>query len=62
MNQKQRNRLQEAFDILEEVYQEEDEKLGNMEENFSGTERYERMEEVRDSLDSIKSDLEEVMN
>ena len=62
MNQKQRDRLQEAFDILEEVYQEEDEKVSNMEENFGSTERFQAMEEARDSLDTIKSDLEEIIN
>lgn len=61
MNQNQRDRLQKAIEIIEEVANEEEEKLSNMEENFSETENYQNMEEKRDTLDNIKSDLEEVI-
>ena len=62
MDKKQRNKLGEALEIIEEVIEQEQEKLDNMYDNFSETERYQQMEEKKDDLDNIKCDLEEVIN
>ena len=61
MNQEQRDRLQKAFQIIEEVCHEEEEKLENMSENFSETERYELMEEKKESLDEALDSLNQAI-
>lgn len=45
MNNKQRTKLENIVSELEDIKSDEEEKRDNMEENFSGTERYERIEE-----------------
>lgn len=45
MNNKQRTRLENIIAELENIKSDEEEKLDNLEENFSGTERYEKIEE-----------------
>ena len=45
MNNKQRTRLESIISELEDIKSEEKEKLDNLEENFSSTERYEKIEE-----------------
>lgn len=57
MNKKQIKELQKAEDILLNVLYEEEEKLANMEEHFSETERYQDMEQVKDELEEIKDSL-----
>ncbi len=43
---------------LEGIKEEEEEAIGNMEEHFSGTEKYERMEEIRDILENGIDEIE----
>jgi len=43
---------------LEELWQDLDEIKGNLEEKFSGTERYQRLEELVESLETAKAELE----
>ena len=43
----------EAIEVLEELWQELDEIKTNMEEHFSETERYQRLEEIVDALDGV---------
>ena len=50
--------IAEAIEVLEGLWQELDEIKGNMEEHFSETERYQRLEEIVDALDSSKTELE----
>ncbi len=61
MNKKQRDRLTESRDILEEVITEEEEKLDNM-YDFNETERYQKMEEHKDTLEEAKDQIDEVLN
>ena len=56
-----RTKLEELYDILEEVKNEEECCKDNMPENLQNTERYERMEEAVDNLESALSSLEEVI-
>ena len=62
MNKTQRKKLEEARDLLEEVTTEEEEKLDNMYDNFSETERYQNMEEHKDTLEEAKEQIDEVLN
>jgi uncharacterized protein YukE len=50
--------MSEAFECLEELWQELDEIRENMEEKFSQTERYQNLEQLVESLDTAKSELE----
>ncbi len=52
---------EKAKEIIEEVLQEEEEKLDNMYDSFSETERYSNMEEKKDTLEEIKDQLEEII-
>ena len=52
--------ISEAVELLESLWVEMDEIKGNMEEKFSETERFQRLEELVDSLDTAKADLETV--
>lgn len=61
MNKKQREKLEEVCGVIETVLEEENDKLSNMEENFSETQRFQEMEEKRDTLEEVKSSLEEVL-
>ena len=62
MNDDQRKRLEKATEIVEQVYQEEEEKLENMYDSFSETQKYADMEEQKDSLEEAKNILDEVIN
>ena len=44
------------------IVEEEQEKLDNMYENFSETEKYEKMDDVKDTLEGIKDELQEVFD
>ena len=68
MNKKQRNELERIASLLEEVKidleeirDEEDEKLGNIPDNLNGSDRYCAMEEVRDNLDEVIDDLDNLI-
>jgi len=61
MNKVQRKQLQKALDIITSVSEEEQEKLSNMYDNFSETQRYQSMEEKADELQQIVDDLEYAM-
>ena len=50
--------MAEAIELLEGLHQELDEIKDNMEEHFAETERFQRLEELVDSLDTAKSELE----
>jgi len=50
--------MAEAIELLEGLWQELDEIKSNLEERFSETECYQRLEELVDSLDTAKSELE----
>lgn len=47
------SRLDELKEMLESIRDEEQEKLDNLEEHFSATERYAQQEEVVEHLDSV---------
>ena len=50
--------LGEAKDKLQELFDDLDEKRANMEENFSGTERYERFEAACSGLEEAIGEIE----
>jgi len=50
--------MAEAIDLLDELWIELDEVRGNLEEKFSGTERYQRLEDLIDSLEMAKDEVE----
>jgi len=53
MNKDQRAKLEEAKDIVAVILDEEDEKLCNMEEKFSETQKYQDMDENKDNIQEI---------
>lgn len=55
------DKLQEAYDAVDEVSAEEQDCLDNIPENLQGSERYQMSEEAVDNMDSIKCDIEEYM-
>lgn len=60
MNAKQRKELEKALDIIQTTYDEEVEKLYNM-EGFENTMRYQDMEEKKDALEQAIEYLQEAM-
>lgn len=60
MNQKTKDRLSEIAEELSGIRDEEEEKLSNMSDKFSETQRYQDMEEVVSDLDNIISELEDI--
>lgn len=54
--------MAEAIDLLDELWIELDEVRGNLEEKFSGTERYQRLEDLIDSLEMAKDEVENAKN
>ena len=62
MNQKQKDKLSDALGIISEIVDEEQEKLDNMYEKFSETQRYQDMEEDKDNLEEAKSLIEDLVN
>ena len=62
MNAKQRTKLENVISILEDIKSEEEEKLDNLEENFSGTERYEKIEEGISALDEVIENIQTVID
>lgn len=62
MNNKQRTRLENIISELEDIKSEEEEKLDNLEENFSGTERYEKIEAgisaLEDAIENIQTAID----
>lgn len=61
MNDQQRKKISAALKMLMEVIDQEEEKLDNMEENFGDTERYETMQIMKDELQEIADELEDLM-
>ena len=53
--------LQDTIDDLRNIVEQEEEKLYNMPENLWNSERYEMMEEERDSIEQIADDLENTL-
>jgi len=62
MNAKQRKRLTEARDIIEEIAEDERSKRDNAPENLWDSEKYTRMEEVADLLDECVMNLDEAID
>lgn len=58
MNQKQKNKITGIIDELNDILAEEGDKLSNMEEKFSETEKYQQIEEQKDLLQEAISCLE----
>ena len=58
LNNKQRTRLENIISELEDIKFEEENKLDNLEENFSGTERYERIEEGISALEEAIENIQ----
>lgn len=54
--------LQGAIDDLRNIVEQEEEKLDNMPENLWGSERYETMEDEKDTIEQIADDLENVLD
>lgn len=61
LNAKQRTRLENIVSELEDIVSDEQEKLDNLEENFSGTERYERIEEGIFALEEAIESLQNIL-
>lgn len=57
LNSKQRKRLENIVSELEDIVFDEQEKLDNLEENFSGTERYEKIE---DGISALEEAIENI--
>lgn len=60
MNKKQKNTIIEVLEQLHEILSSEEEKLDNMEEKFSETERFLKMSENKDCLEEAISVLESI--
>ena len=58
MNAKQRTKLEKIISELEDIVSDEQYKLDNMEENFSGTERYEKIEEGISALEEAMENIQ----
>lgn len=62
LNNKQRTKLENIVSELETIVLDEQNKLDNLEENFSGTERYEKIEEgissLEDAIENIQAAIE----
>ena len=54
--------VEKAKDIVGDVRSDEEDVLYNMEENFSGTERYAQIESNVENLDELVCNLEEVID
>ena len=54
--------LQGAIDDLRNIAEQEEEKLDNMPENLWNSERYELMEDQKDSIEQIADDLENTLD
>jgi len=61
MNNRRRNKIQAALDILEEAKFDEQEAFDNLPESFQYGEKGERMEEAMNYLDDAISSLEEAV-
>ena len=63
MNSKQRAKLENIISAIEDIVSDEQEKLDNMEENFSGTERYEKIEEgisaLEEAIENIQTAIDD---
>ena len=62
MNKQQKKKLEDVIETLDTIIDEEQEKLDNMYDSFSETQRYEYMEEVRDILENSKNELQEIID
>jgi len=60
--QKVEGLVSEAVNVLEDLWEEMDEIKGNMEEHFSETERFQRLEELVDSIETAKGELESAID
>lgn len=60
MNAERRGRISKAISILKNVLSEEEATRDNLEEHFSGTTRYQEIEEICDALDEAISTLEDI--
>ena len=58
MNKKQRQRIEKSITELQEIADEEREKVDNAPEGQEDTERYQEMEEAADGIDDALSTLE----
>lgn len=60
MNAERRRKIDKALDILRDVLSEEEVVKDNLEEHFSGTTRYQEIEDICDALDEAISTLEDI--
>lgn len=58
VNAKQRKKLENIISAIEDIVSDEQEKLDNLEENFSGTERYEKIEEGISALEEAIENIQ----
>lgn len=62
MNNLQRKRLEEVLEILNEIIEEENEKLERMEDrNLAETEQYEKMDEEKGTLETVRDEIEQLV-
>ena len=54
--------LQQVYDILNDIKEEQEEKNDNVPENFQSSERFERAEERVETFDEAISNVEEVID
>ena len=62
LNAKQRAKLENIISELEDIKSEEEEKLDNLEENFSGTERYGEIESGIFALEEAIENIQTVID
>ena len=62
MNKQRREKLDKAYAIIEEVLEEETEAHGNLPESLQYAESGEKMQGYIDSLENVKTEIEEILN
>jgi endonuclease IV len=60
MNKKQKDKIARILDELNDILSDEEDKLFNMEEKFSETERYAQMEQDKGAVEDAISSLENI--
>lgn len=61
MNIGQRIRLQEAFETLSDIRDEEQDKIDNAPANLAESETYQRIQDIVDALDDVIDSLERII-
>jgi DNA-directed RNA polymerase subunit F len=62
MNKEQREKLQEALDILTEIQEQEQEKYDNAPENLQYSEKFEKFQEIAETLQEAIDTIQNVLD